>query len=71
MKTKHTIELTTKELETLIFHLSTDLEEYGCNGSWGDGDGFINDNYSYTPNPNRRTKRGDKILVKLRASLWK
>ena len=63
---KYTIILTSKELETLKYHLDIDLNDYGCNGSWGDGDGFIDDTLEhYTPNPNRRTKRGEAILKKL------
>lgn len=67
---KHIIVLTTKELETLIYHLGTDLNDYGCNGSWGDGDGFLKDSLDgYSENPNARTKRGETILTKLRNAL--
>lgn len=68
----HTITLTTKQLETLVYHLQTDLEEYGCNGSWGDGDGFLKDSFDgYSAKPNARTKRGEQILKKLKESLNK
>lgn len=68
---KHTVQLTTKELETLIYHLDTDLNDYGVNGSWGDGEGFIDDSLeNYGEQPNIRTKRGEKILIKLKRALW-
>lgn len=62
----HTITFTTKELETLMYHLLTDLTEYGVNGSWGDGNGWLDDTLeNWTKEPNRRTKRGEAILQKL------
>lgn len=69
MKTKHTITLTTKELETLIFHLDVDLNQFGAEGSWGNGDGFLNDSLQTTKDPNRRTQRGTTILRKLESAL--
>ncbi len=64
-----TIRLTQLEAETLLYHLEIDLQEYGVNGSWGDGEYWVDDNYNYTENKNKRTKRGETIIKKISQSL--
>lgn len=64
----YVVKLTEPELRLLATHFSWDIE-FGVNGTFGDGELYLNDRGTYSENT-KRYERGKQVLEKLKKTLW-